>query len=362
MNYEFPCPMKVWSSDDKDVVSEALLGDDYACQLKRDGYSYCLVKDETGTAHLYSGSISKKDGFPIDKVDNAPHIKRFIESFFKNESSLVAELWTNYNYSNGTEHNRELASYTNTIMLCGAAKAAQRQDVANRPLNCYVFDVLEWGGEDIAKKDFAERDAFLEDLFKIFPAYPWLKKAETIVENKCEYLQSVLADGCEGVVLKLMHSIGRWSATHPVVNIGETPKRPAHSTLKIKEVNTVDAVIMGVTWPDKEYKGKDPENYEYRDEENNPVNRLWALGMINAFIIGAYDDSGKLIEIGTIASGLDDEIRKDAADDYEKYYNRTVECTVMSIDKEGKSLRHPRLTRFRDDKPAEHCLMKDIFA
>lgn len=360
MIYQFPNPMKIWSAKDDAEIAEALASDNYAAQLKIDGASYTLVKDETGTAHLYSGTISKKDGFPIDKIENVPHIRRFIEGFFPNESSLVAEIYTHINYADGTFHDREKSTLTNTIMLCGGDKAAQRQEKYG-PINCYVFDILEWGGEDMAKLDFAQRDAILDELFETFPANEWLSKADTVYEDKQGFLSDALSNGCEGIVLKMLHSQGKISAAHPVVEIGETAKRPAHSTIKIKEVDTIDAVIINTTEPEKVYKGKDPENYPYRDAEGNPVNRLFYLGMINAFVIGAYDENGELVEIGTVASGLDDDMRLDAKQHPDLYMGQVVEITCMSIDKEEKTLRHPRLTRVRFDKAAQDCKMEDIF-
>ena len=360
--YKIFQPMKYATTKKIEVLKEALASDNYGIELKLDGSSYILAKDMDGSVHLYGDKISKKTGEIIDKIENVPHMKQYAEDNFPNGSQLIVEVTCRYNWTEGRWEARSNSKYVNSIMLSSPAKAIQRQQETEL-CGAYVFDILFWDGEAYYDKDFAERYEFLKKLESIEynRNYPWLSFAELVTENKAEKIAEWLAAGEEGGVLKALHSIGKVSAKHAVSEIGSTAKRPMHTTYKIKQVDTVDVVIMDTELPAKAYTGKDPDNYPYRDEEGNPVNRLWALNMINAFTIGLYDGD-QLVKIGTVASGLDDTVRTTAFENPNEFIGQVIEVDCMSIDKEGRSLRHPRLMKFRPDKEARHCTMEVVFA
>lgn len=343
--------MKYATAKKKEVLDAALVSDNYCIQLKKDGSSYTLAKDLDGSVHLYGDKISKKDGKVIDKIENVPHMKEFAEEVFPCGSQIVLEVCYG-----------DSSTSVNTIMLALPAKAIARQN-ENGLATGYVFDILYWDNESYYDKDFGERWNKVVELFDSWQEIgipKWLEMAETHFENKGEMITKWLAAGEEGGVLKMLKSQGRTSAAHAVRELGATAGRPMNTTFKIKQVDTADVVIMGIEMPNKAYQGKDPENYPYRDEDDNPVNRLWKLGYANAFVIGAYDNN-ELIKIGTVASGLDDNLREHMAESPEDYIGQVIEIDCMSKDKEARSFRHPRLMRFRPDKLAEQCLMKEIF-
>lgn len=360
-NYRLWQPMKYAVAKKPEILKEALASENYGIELKVDGSSYVWAKDLDGSVHLYGDRISKKTGEVIDKIDNMPHMKEFAERFFPAGSQLVVEIWSKYNWTANRWEEHSSSKYVNSIMLCKPEKAAARQAEIG-PCGAYVFDVLYWGGKAYYTADFIDRYFFLKELEEepTNQGYPWLSFANLIVENKDQVIAEWLANGFEGGVLKALRSEGKVSAKHAVSEIGATAKRPMHTTYKIKQVDTVDVVIMGVQMPTKEYTGKDPENYPYRDEEGNPVNRLWALNMINAFSIGLYKD-GQLIQIGTVASGLDDAMRSEAMAEPDEYIGKVIEVDCMSIDQAGHSLRHPRLMKMRPDKNPEACIWSDVF-
>lgn len=357
MKYGIYQPMKYATAKSMDILKEALADPNYGISLKRDGASYVWAKDADGSVHLYGDRISKKTGEVIDKIDNVPHMKAYAEKHFPKETALIVEICAHYDYSRGVPVDKTKSQYVNGIMLCTGKKAAQRQeDLA--PVEAYMFDVLFWDGMDIASMDFADRDTHAKSIYEGLQAEElanWFTRAVTYTEDKDELIADWIANGEEGGVLKMMHSTGRLSAKHHVRQIGETAARPMHVTYKIKQVDTVDVVITSVQMPSKAYQGKDPDNYPYRDEEGNPVNRLWALGYANGFAIGICDKDGRLYTIGTVASGLDDELREDAAKNPGKYQGKVIEVECMSIDKQARTLRHPRLMRFRPDKSLEQC-------
>ena len=359
--YKIMQPMKYAVAKKPEVLEEALESDNYGIELKVDGSSYVLAKDMDGTVHLYGDKISKKTGEIIDKIENVPHLKQFAEEMFPHGSQLIVEVTCRYNWTAGRWENRSNSKYVNSIMLSSPAKAVARQE-QTEPCGAYVFDILYWDGESWYDKDFIERYEKIKEIAAGCDPIDWLSFAELYTEDKKGKLAEWLANGEEGGVLKALHSVGKVSAKHAVAEIGATAKRPMHTTYKVKQLDTVDVFIIGVQAPSKAYTGKDPENYPYRDEEGNPVNRLWALHMANAFQIGAYDADGNIVPIGTVASGLDDELRLHAAEDPDYFRGLVIEVDCMSVDAAGRSLRHPRLMRFRPDKAAEDCRMEEIFA
>lgn len=362
-NYKLFQPMKYAVAKKPEILKEALASDNYGIELKIDGSSYVWAKDLDGSVHLYGDKISKKTGEVIDKIDNMPHLKAFAEKFFPTGSQLCVEIHTKYNYVANQMEEHSSSKFVNSIMLSGAAKAIARQE-EHGYCGAYVFDVLYWGGKAYYSADFIDRYNFLKELeaSEESATAEWLTFAECFFENKADKIAEWLSNGEEGGVLKALRSEGKVSAKHAVSEIGATAKRPMHTTYKIKQVDTVDVVIMGVEMPNKAYTGKDPENYPYRDNETGePVNRLWYLGMANAFSIGLYDENGELVKIGTVASGLDDETRFNAKCRPEDFIEQVIEVEAMSLDKGAKTLRHPRLMKFRPDKDARHCTMEVVF-
>lgn len=363
MAYKVWNQMKYAVARNTDVLKEALANPEYCIQCKKDGASYIWAKDQDGSVHLYGDKISKKDGKIIDKIDNVPHLKAYAEKHFPKCSQILVEICYNYDWMTNTYSKRSNSKYVNAIMLALPKRATERQAATN-PCEAYMFDILYWNGAEIYKQDYADRYAKMKEIFDDWcntDRPEWITCADMITENKEEVIAGWLANGEEGGVLKLLHSQGRISAAYAVTEIGETPKRPMHTTYKIKQIDTIDVVIMGLEYPTKTYNGKAPDTYPYRDADGNPINRLYALGMINAFDIGLYDEDGDLVKIGTVASGLDDNTRLTAAEHPEEFIGTTIECSCMSIDKTGHSLRHPRLMRFRPDKEPEQCLWNDVF-
>lgn len=361
MEYGIYQPMKYATAKSMDILKDALNSEDYGIQLKRDGASYVWAKDLDGTVHLYGDRFSKKTGKVIDKIDNVPHMKKYAEKYFPVGTQLVVEICARADYATGRKIERTKSSYVNGIMLCSPDKAAARQENYGY-VEAYMFDLLFWSDTDIASMDYAGRYKHMCAIFKGLQCEEqaeWFTMAELITENKDEVIADWIANGEEGGVLKLLHSKGRLSAKHHLRQIGETAARPMHVTYKIKQVDTVDVVVTGIEMPTSTYTG-DPANAKFHDEDGNPINRLYALGYANAFRIGCYKD-GELIEIGTVASGLNDKMRNEMACFPDRMVGEVISVTCMSVDKEGHSLRHPRFTQCRPDKAAINCTFEEVF-
>ncbi len=319
----------------KNLLSEAMESGDYFAEEKRDGYHYRFFKHPDGTCELLSRNKGVSGDFN-DKLDRVPHLEAAFE-----------------NLPNGTVLEGEVcygktSKDVNTVMLCGAAKAIARQE-ATTLATYYVFDITYLEGVSVMGKSALERINLVKEVLDKYVDSRCVEYAVPVLENISDYLAEILSSGREGIVLKKKGS--RYLPG----------KRKAHDTYKIKQIDTADVLIMDVLMPTSEYTGKDPENYKYRDEEGNPINRLYALGYANSFVIGAYNEDGALVQIGTVASGLDDAIREMAANHPEDFIYTPIEVACMSKDCVGKTLRHPRLVKWRRDKAAKDCTLKDIF-
>ena len=164
-------------------------------------------------------------------------------------------------------------------------------------------------------------------------------------------------------------------------------KRPAWSSVKIKKMDYADVVCMGTCDATKEYTGKEIETWPYWIIEENselgwhfyqkctvgvpssirspnfrtvPVTKGYFYGWKTAIRIGAYNDKGELVEIGTVASGLTDELRENLKN-FDDYYLRVCSVQCMEKDKQEHTLRHPFFKGFRDDKNAKDCTFDTIF-
>ena len=124
-------------------------------------------------------------------------------------------------------------------------------------------------------------------------------------------------------------------------------------------MDSLDFVCINLEDPVKEYTGKEIETWPYW-EDDIAVTKPYYFGWKNAMRVGLYKDN-KLIEVGRVASGLTDEMRKDMANNPDKYIGQVVEIECMSIDKKEGTFRHPVFKTVRYDKNPKECIWKEIF-
>ena len=324
-------------------------------QLKKDGALYMYVKGLGGENYLFGRTVSKKTGLLTEKSANVPHI---IEAFhdIPNGTIILGEIY----YPGKTSKD------VTSIMGCLPAKAIERQNGSYGPIHYYIYDCLGYNGTSLLNFDNWTRYHVLEAIWRkhivensVIPFT--LELAAVVEENIYQSIGKALAAGEEGMVVKKKTALY------------EPGKRP-QTMLKAKQVDYIDAIIIGFKDPIKQYTGKELETWQYwnkggnfvigsyyNDPEAIPVTKHYYYGWKNAIEIGAYDEEGNIHSIGTIASGLTDELRAAFADSPEAYLGKTVEIQCMMKDNKEKTLRHGFFLRIRDDKPATECLMSDIF-
>lgn len=320
-------------------------------QLKKDGALYMFVKGMHGENYLFGRTVSKTTGLLTEKSANVPHIISVL-SQIPNGTVLLGEIY----YPGKTS--KDVVS----IMGCLADKAIERQNGNYGPIHYYVYDCLVYSGYSLLKVENFIRYQVTKNLFNQYSLFrPELELAAVVEENIYTSIGAALAAGEEGMVVKKKTALY------------EPGKRP-QTMLKAKQVDYIDAVIIGFKDPVKEYTGKEIENWQYwnkgghfvtgfyyNDPEAIPVTKHYYYGWKNAIEIGAYDENGNIHSIGTIASGLTDSMREDMSLYPEKYLNKVVEIQCMMKDNTEKTLRHGFFLRIREDKNANECTLKEIF-
>ena len=335
-------------------------------QLKKDGALYMYVKGLGGENYLFGRTVSKKTGLLTEKSANVPHI---IEAFhdIPNGTIILGEVY----YPGKTSKD------VTSIMGCLPEKAIDRQSGSYGPIHYYIYDCLGYNGTSLLKYDNWTRYQVLQAIWKKHiienSVIPFTLELAAAVETDIyPAIGQALAAGEEGMVVK------KKTAMY------EPGKRP-QTMLKAKQVDYIDAIIIGFKDPAVVYTGKELESWQYWVNPDNekkypvgcyydkyiteeismfyvPVTKHFYYGWKNAIEIGAYDtNSDNIVSIGTIASGLTDFLREDMSLHPENYLNKVVEIQCMMKDNKEKTLRHGFFIKIREDKDAKDCLLKDIF-
>jgi len=349
-----------WDIDKKKTtVNQRIFSGEWLGAQKRDGAFYLFCKDEDGNMCL-RGRSKSVSGEYLDKIHWVPQF----DSFFKElppGTCFIGELYLPSN---------EQAKSTTSIMNCLREKAIKRQE--KEPLHYYIFDVLAWDNMSWLDVPAGERFESLDGFWKAYPFenVEWAKYYRG--QELWNQLQSLLADGYEGVV------ITREGALY------QPGKRPSKDTLKVKKElqETIDCIVVGANPPSKEYTGKEIESWPYWfDILNNekitsaaysdkynaniylsyadgaplvPVTKNWFYGWAGSLQLGVYKD-GQLVEIGNL-SGITDEVKEHWKD----YVGRVCTITAMEIMDTG-GVRHPKFCNWRDDIELTDCTWEKIY-
>lgn len=383
-------PMLVWKlpPEKKDMLSDICSQGEYFLQEKIDGAFYQFVKT-TNHEYLFGRTVSKVTGLLTEKITNVPHIREAL-SCLPAGTILIGEIYVPGGTAKDTVH----------IMGCLPQEAVKRQEKEGL-IKYYIHDIIAYDGINLANCGAEERYTILAAVWKNMGLdnYDFLRLAKNIYENQEEEISRILKAGGEGVVLKRRDA--------PYVG----GKRPAWYTIKCKQMDAIDLVCVGLCEPTRIYTGKELETWPYWEighptfydcfEEDHcfggiswdkkvigdfynlsqrnplpkygikpndnetyylPITKPYFLGWKTAIEIGAYDDNGELVKLGTVSSGLTDEDKKEMTYLPERWIGKVVALDCMSIDNKEHTLRHPVFKCRRDDKDAKDCLISEVFS
>lgn len=352
------------------LLKNACESGNYFGQLKKDGYWYQFEK-HANNSYLFSRSASTVTKLQSEKSANVPHIVEVLNTL-PVDTILVGEIY----YPGGTSKN------VTTIMGCLPEKAIDRQNGKYGKIHYYIHDILMYKGVDLVEQKATnwQRYQILQKIFYLhgLDKYDFLELAESWEDDLYSRVGDSLAAGEEGMVIKAKDGIY------------EPGKRPT-SNLKAKQVDFADAIIIGFEEPTKEYYGKESDSWNYcicyvyngevddwveckrsdkgwfayRDPFHKSilVTKPYYMGWTNARIkLGAYDTNGDIVEIGTIHSGISDEMKKDMTENPNNYLNKVVKIQCMSLDKKEKTIRHGFYKGIHPEKNPQECTLQEIFS
>jgi ATP-dependent DNA ligase len=360
-------PMLIWKlpAGKKSMLSEVCSNGEYFLEEKIDGAFYQFVKTENH-CYLFGRTISKLSGILTEKSDNVPHLKEALNCLPAG-TILIGEIYV----PGGTSKD------TVSIMGCLPTLAIKRQKDA--PIHYYVHDIIAYDSVNLINSSADLRYKILAAIWKKhnLNQYSFLRLATRVDEDMEAEISRILKSGGEGVVLK--------KKDYPY----SPGKRPAWSTIKVKQMDSIDLICTGFCDATKEYTGKELETWPYweeRGEQNQddeytwllsegqyyedyvhnphiyrPVTKPYFLGWKTAIRIGAYNDKGELIDLGTVSSGLTDDNKREMTEHPELWLDKVVALDCMQVDKKEHTLRHPVFKCKRDDKDAKDCVISEIF-
>lgn len=360
-------PMLIWKlpAGKESMLSEVCSNGEYFLEEKIDGAFYQFVKTENHS-YLFGRTVSKLSGILTEKSDNVPHLKEAL-SCLPAGTILIGEIYV----PGGTSKD------TVSIMGCLPALAIKRQE--KEPIHYYVHDIIAYDTVNLIDSPADLRYKILSAIWEKhnLNQYSFLRLATRIDEDMEAEISRILKSGGEGVVLK--------KKDYPY-----TPgKRPAWSTIKVKQMDSIDLICTGFCDATKEYTGKELATWEYWEERGEqsqdgeytwllsegryyedylhnphiyrPVTKPYFLGWKTAIRIGAYNDKGKLVDLGTVSSGLTDDNKREMTENPDLWLGHVVALDCMQIDKKEHTLRHPVFKCKREDKDAKDCVISEIF-
>jgi len=347
---ELMFPPQLISKGTAELLKNADQSGDWFGQEKIDGALYMYVKGREGQSYLFGRTISKKTGVLTEKIANVPHIKKALENLVPNNSVILGEIY----YPGGTSKD------VTPIMGCLPKKALERQQNEYGYINYYIYDTLIYNNYRLFNLGAWDR-YILTRRWGSRVDSKFIKFADAIESDLLTNTQAILDRGGEGMVFKKKDAI-------------YVPAKRPGTYLKAKQVDYTDVVIMDLMDPTKVYEGKELEKWVYWEDEGGtkhignyygqegmtPITKPYYYGWKNAIKIGLYED-GELKPIGTVSSGLTDELKASFAESPEDYIGTVAKIQCMSRDHEEHTLRHPFFLSFHEDKNPEDCLMRLVF-
>lgn len=360
-------PMLIWKlpAGKESMLSEVCSNGEYFLEEKIDGAFYQFVKTENHS-YLFGRTVSKLSGILTEKSDNVPHLKEALNCLPAG-TILIGEIYV----PGGTSKD------TVSIMGCLPTLAIKRQE--KEPIHYYVHDIIAYDTVNLIDSPADLRYKILAAIWKKHDLnqYSFLRLATRVDEDMEAEISRILKSGGEGAVLK--------KKDYPY-----TPgKRPAWSTIKVKQMDSIDLICTGLCDATKEYTGKELATWEYWEERGErsqdgeytwllregqyyedyfhnphiyrPVTKPYFLGWKTAIRIGAYSDNGELVDLGTVSSGLTDDNKREMTENPDSWLGHVVALDCMQIDKKEHTLRHPVFKCKRDDKDAKDCVISEIF-
>lgn len=293
---ELIAPMLASSGSPEDLDNKP----GFAVGKKYDGFREIMYIDSVGKVTLRSRSGA-------DHSANVPHLT----------GELVPELANTILDGEGIAPS-ESHGETKTIFGSDPDVAIEAQTRIGKA-KYMAFDIMRANGYDTTNLPLKQRVFFLSTaIFHLNKIGISVYQEQLFEKEQLQHFHDLIAAGGEGVMLKDL-------------NAPYEPGKRSNGWIKVKKVNSWDAVITGFT----EGKGK-------------------YVGVVGAITYGFWQD-GKVVEAGK-SSGMTNAERIMFAANPKSFIGKVVEIEGQEIGTNG-AIRFPRFLRVRNDKVASQCVL-----
>lgn len=302
----------------------------YILEVKENGVRGLLVFTED-EGQLFTRTLAKEDGLPIEKSAWAPHLtsRRPAACVSCTLDGEITVGGINANHSDvGSRFN------------CSLEKSLARQRQFGKVMFT-VWDVLMVDGVDLRDTPLRERLKIRDKIVASIKSadgkltIPYVKLVETKAphEKGQAFVDRLMAAGKEGAILKSLDG-----------TYCRDGGRPAGVWLKIKEEDFADLFIGGYE-----------EAEEISTKSDGTVSATKYKGMIGSMKLYAMDGAKKVFVCD--CSGMKDEMRQELSDNREKYIGKVVlvKCQRVTIRNGKVSLQNPRFKGWKSEKHPSQC-------
>ena len=283
-------PVKVMLFPKVESVAEAfeVVGKPAAMEHKYDGFRMMINKTEKGEIKIFTRRL--------DEVTNQfPEVQDYAKKYVSAKSFILDGEAVGYNPKNH--------KYTSFQDISQRIKRKYDIEKLQKelPIELNIFDILYYNGKNLIKTPFIERRKILE---KIINQKKWqmvlAKQIITDNEKKGEdFYKEALKEGQEGIMIKKLDAPYK-----PGARVGYGVKyKPAG--------NELDVVITGA---------------EYGTGKRG--------GWLTSYDVSCRDESGKLLEIGKVSTGL-----KEKNEEGFSFENMTELIKPLITHSEGKHVK-----------------------
>jgi len=317
----------------KEKTDALFNNDEWVAEEKLDGSRYTIHLSAT-INRVFSKNISKKNGLPVEKTENIPHISHTILEGY-----------------DGTIIDGEVTApgkdFRNALRIMGSSpEKALKVQIELGKAEFHSFDCLFYKGKDVRMETYTKRRALTEDVMKAFNSAGILQVKLTdqfVGPQKKIACEAIWARGGEGIILKYIHG----------TYIEGEPGRSSRQWVKVKGEITDDVVIMGFAPPTEWYAKPGEAGADGVVHPTGKHTKFHERGWIGAIEFGKYKN-GTLTYIGQ-CSGMDEETRKEFSVHKQKYIGQVIEIKAQ-FRFNGGAYRHGNFVRLRPDKSPIQCV------
>lgn len=325
-----PCKVSRDNPAHRARLDQVLLSSRYVAEPKIDGSHYLFIRGRFFSTHIKTRD-GESTGLPVEKTPHFAHLATALSKLGWPQLILDGEICIPGGKSQDVT----------SISGCLPREAVRRQERGGF-VHYTIFDVLRApGGDWMLDQPWHKRRQLLERLYStIVPRNEYIQLNPVVTEDKSRFLQDLLDQGREGIVLKSLSGL----------YVPGT--RPMWNWIKVKAECEDDAIVMGFEPPERVYTGKNVEGWPYWCV-GIPVTKYYHFGWIGSIILGKYDAEGSLVRISA-CSGMTEQQRQEFTENPSRYVGQVAKIRAMEITRDG-SYRHPAFICMHPDKNPHEC-------